>query len=68
MYRLSYFERILESATLIARHPDCPMKRRVLEQCRGEVAEMVRAGRISPEQAEEILEILGGCRLASRAS
>jgi hypothetical protein len=55
---LSYFERLTESATLIARHPACAGKPEALDQCRYDVAQLLSSGRITSEQAEGLLEIL----------
>ncbi len=54
----SYFERLLETAELIARHADYPGKHRVVEQCREEVADLADAGRITPDQVEVLRDIL----------
>ena len=58
MFNLSYFERLTETVTLLVRHPEYPNKRRVLEQCRGEVTELIRAGRLSVLEAEMLYEVL----------
>ena len=58
MFNLSYFERLIETVTLLVRHPEYPNKRRVLEQSRHEVTELIRAGRISVPEAEMLFEIL----------
>ena len=36
-----FFERLLETAGLIARHADFPGKRQVVERCREEVEDLV---------------------------
>ncbi len=56
----SYFERLVETAGLIARHPDYPGKHRVVEDCRAEVEDLAHAGRISAEQGQALLHILAG--------
>ena len=42
-----YFERLLRSAGLIARHADFPDKRQVVERCREEVEDLTSSGVIS---------------------
>ncbi len=42
-----YFERLLETAGLIARHADFPGKRQVVERCREEVEQLTCSGAIS---------------------
>jgi hypothetical protein len=58
MTRLSSFERLVESATLVARHPDFPDKPQAVEQCSQEVVELLQAGRITAPEAELLLDIL----------
>ena len=58
MFNLSYFERLIETVTLLVNHPEYPSKRRILEQSRTEVTELIRAGRISVPEAEMLFEIL----------
>ena len=55
-----YFERLLKSAGLIARHADFPGKRQVVERCREEVEDLTSSGVISSAQGETLLEILLG--------
>jgi len=55
-----YFERLLESAGLIARHADFPGKRQVVERCREEVEDLTSSGVISSAQGETLQEILLG--------
>jgi hypothetical protein len=59
MFHLSYFERLIESVTLIARHPEYPRKSEAVDQCRQDVEDLLLDGRIDPEQAEVLREILG---------
>src|SRR3954471_8486488 len=54
----SYFERLTESATIIARHPDYLRKGEAVDQCRQEIEDLLVAGRIDPVQAEALREIL----------
>ena len=81
MFNLSYFERLIETMTLLVRHPEYPNKRRALEQSRYEVTELIRAGRITVPEAEMLFEILdtypltpahvlseGACGCSSRVS
>ena len=55
-----YFERLLESTGLIARHADFPGKRQVVERCREEVEDLTSSGVISSAQGETLQEILLG--------
>lgn len=50
----------METAELIARHPDYPGKHRVVEDCRSEVEDLAHAWRISAEQGQALLHILAG--------
>src|SRR3954454_24487555 len=54
----TYFERLIESATIIARHPDYLRKGEAVDQCRREVEDLLVMGRIDPVQAEALREIL----------
>jgi hypothetical protein len=58
MFKPSYFERLVEAATLIVRHPDDPCKPGVLARCRHEVADLSQSGRITAAQAEVLVRIL----------
>jgi hypothetical protein len=58
MVKLSYFERLIETVTLLVRHPEYPNKRGVLERSRFEVTELIRAGRLTVPEAETLFEIL----------
>ncbi len=58
MTRLSYFERLVESAIRVACHPDFPDKSQAVEQCTQEVGELLQAGRITAPEAELLLDIL----------
>jgi hypothetical protein len=58
-----YFERLLKSAGLIARHADFPGKRQVVERCREEVEDLTSSGVISSAQGETLQEILLGVSL-----
>ena len=60
MNNYPYFERLLESAGLIARHADFPGKRQVVERCREEVEDLTSSGVISSAQGEILQEILLG--------
>jgi hypothetical protein len=55
-----YFERLLESAEMIARHADFPGKHQVVERCREEVEDLTSSGVISSAQGETLQEILLG--------
>jgi hypothetical protein len=58
MFNLSYFERLIQTVTMLVRHPEYPNKRLALEQSRQEVTELIRAGRITVPEAEMLYEIL----------
>jgi len=58
MFNPCYFERLTETVTLIARHPEYPMKSEAMDYCRQDVEELVHAGRIDAEQAVVLREIL----------
>ncbi|MEJ7636802.1 MAG: hypothetical protein WKF75_02135 [Singulisphaera sp.] len=45
-------------ADMIARHPDDPGKRVVVEECVEDIAERGRRGRLTPSQRDELLAIL----------
>jgi len=55
-----FFERLLESAGMIARHADFPGKQQVVERCREEVEDLTSSGVISSAQGEILQEILLG--------
>ncbi len=55
-----YFERLLDSAGMIARHADFPGKQQVVERCREEVEDLTSSGVISSAQGETLQEILLG--------
>lgn len=62
MTQLSYFERLLESVDLIARHAYYPGKHAVVAQCAEEIADLRHSGRITGDQEELLRDILsGGC-------
>jgi len=56
----NFFERLLKTAGLIARHADFPGKRQVVERCREEVEDLTGSGVISSAQGETLQEILLG--------
>jgi hypothetical protein len=58
MFNPSYFERLVETVTLIVRHPEYPTKWEAVERCRHELAELRRVGRITAAEAEVLLGIL----------
>jgi hypothetical protein len=58
MSNLSYYERLVESATLVVRHPDFPDKALAVDQCRQEVEDLLADGRINLGQAEALRTIL----------
>ncbi|CAN5653110.1 hypothetical protein BH23PLA1_BH23PLA1_19870 [soil metagenome] len=57
---LKIFERMVETAELIARHPDYPGKQEVVRQCLEEVQDLRDSGRISLCQCERLQFILEG--------
>ena len=48
---------------MIARHPDYPGKRVVVEECAEEIAERSLQGRLTPSQRDELLAILSTGRI-----
>ena len=60
MKDISYFERLEESVGLIVRHPYFPGKRAAVEQCAGDIHEMIRTGRLSGEQGGILLDLVRG--------
>jgi hypothetical protein len=60
MPEIPCFERLLESVSLIARHPPYPDKSAVIERCAGEIEEMVRSGGLTGVQGGTLLDILAG--------
>jgi hypothetical protein len=64
MFNLTYFERLIETVTMLVRHPEYPSKRWALEQSRQEVTDLIREGRISVPEAEMLYEILDAYPLA----
>ena len=66
MSRPPYYQRLMETVQLIARHADYPGKQVAVEQCVEDVEDLSRAGRITPPQREALLEILlGACTAAA---
>lgn len=59
MVAISYFERLVETAEMISRHADYPGKSRVVAQCCQEVEDLALCGRITEDQSEMLLGILG---------
>ena len=57
---------LMEVAGMIARHPDYPGKRDVIEECVEDIMERSHEGRLTPFQRDELLTILsaGLVRLA----
>lgn len=58
MVTTTYFERLVETAEMIARHADYPGKGRVVAQCCQEVEDLTLTGQISEDQSEVLLSIL----------
>lgn len=58
-----YFDRLLETAGLIARHADYPGKQQVIDRCREEVEDLTSSGTISTAEAAILQEILQGAKL-----
>jgi len=55
-----YFERLVETVGLIARHPDYPGKSRMVQDCHWEVEDLAHSGRINASQAEVLRSVLTG--------
>jgi hypothetical protein len=49
---------LMEVAIMIARHPDFPGKRDVVEECAEDIVERSHRGRLTPFQRDELLGIL----------
>ena len=49
---------LLRVADMIARHPDYPGKRVVVEECVEDIVERSQEGRLTPFQRDELLGIL----------
>jgi len=60
MNYLSVFERLLESAELIAHHPDYPGKGEAVDRCGEEIEDLFRAGQITMAQRDRLREALRG--------
>jgi len=43
---------------MIARHPDFPGKRDMVEECAEDIVERSRQGRLTPSQRDELLALL----------
>lgn len=54
------YDRLVETAELIARHVDYPGKSRVVNQCRQEIRALADQGHLTAEQREALLGILQG--------
>ena len=50
-------------ADMIARHPDYPGKRVVVEECAEDIVERSLQGRLTPFQRDELLAILSAGRM-----
>jgi len=57
---MSHFERLEESVGLIVRHPEFPDKPAALEQCAGEIDELIRTGCLTGEQGGRLLDLVRG--------
>ena len=49
---------LMRVADMIARHPDYPGKRVVVEECVEDIVERSHRGRLTPSQRDELLAIL----------
>lgn len=56
----SLFERLVESATMVARHAFFPGKGLAIERCLEDVEELTLSGRITVEQRDVLREVLLG--------
>ena len=54
---------LMEVASMIARHPDYPGKRDVVEECAEDIVDRSRRGRLTPFQRDELLAILSDDRV-----
>ena len=54
---------LMEWASMIARHPDYPGKRDVVEECAEDIVDRSRRGRLTPFQRDELLAILSDDRV-----
>jgi hypothetical protein len=62
----SYFDRLVETTSLIVRHPDYPGKPEALDLCGQEIEELIESGRITASQADLLRDILGIIRYEGR--
>lgn len=58
MTAIAYFERLVETAEMIARHADYPGKSRIVDQCCQEIEDLSQSGRITEDQCDVLLGIL----------
>jgi len=58
MNGLSYFDRLIASAKMIARHAYYPGKDQAVGQCMEDIEDLLLAGRITPEQGDELRGVL----------
>jgi hypothetical protein len=61
----SYFDRLVVSVERIARHAYYPGIDQTVDQCLEDLDELMRAGRISPEQREALRFVLLGMTLSA---
>ena len=54
---------LMRVAGMIARHPDYPGKRDVVEECAEDIVERSHRGRLTPFQRDELLAILSADRV-----
>jgi hypothetical protein len=59
----SYYDRLVASVERIARHAYYPGIDQTVDQCLEDIDELMRAGRISPEQREALRFVLLGMTL-----
>ena len=52
------YQGLIRVAGMIARHPDYPGKRDVVEECAEDIVERSHRGRLTPSQRDELLAIL----------
>ena len=52
MFKLSYFERLRETVTMMVRHPEYANKAQALVQCRHEVVDLKKVRETNPAPAK----------------
>lgn len=68
MNSLSYFERLVATTEMIARHAAYPGKDQAVGQCLEDIDDLRHDGRITPEQQDLLRNILLGRRAHAHAA